>query len=185
MGGGEDDMLEGGNGDDSLDGGADDDNLSGGNGDDTLDGGDGNDELNGGADIQIGGPFPVSGGPVPISIGYADFLDGGDGNDTLRGQGGNDTLIGSIGDDTLDGGAGADQFIFSGSNGTDFIEDFANGVDTLVISGYGAALDEFSELNLFEFGGDTFVDLSAGGGDVVVLDNIALADVDATDFIFA
>jgi len=109
------------------------------------------------------------------------------GDDTLRGQGGNDTLVGGDGSDTLNGGAGADRFEFSGTNnGVDFIEDFENGVDTLVIRGYGAPLNQFSDLTIFEFGGDTIIDLAAAvaGAGQIVLDNVALADIDATDFDF-
>ena len=81
-------------------------------------------------------------------------------------------------------GSGSDEFVFSGSNGTDHIEDFENGVDTIVIEGYGAALNQFSQLVIFESGGDTFVVLSAGGGGEIVLENTDIADIDNTDFAF-
>ncbi len=81
--------------------------LNGGNGRDTLIGNDGN-----------------------------DYLSGGNGKDTLFGNGGNDTLFGGNGDDLLNGGAGRDTFVFTrNGNGTDTLQDFTVGQDTIGLSG--------------------------------------------------
>ena len=80
------------------------------------------------------------------------ILDGGDGNDVLHGGQGNDVLM---------GGAGSDRFEFSGLNGTDTIADFQHGLDQIRITGYGAALDNFSDLNgrMAQVGADVHIDL--------------------------
>lgn len=93
-------------------GNAIDNEITGNEGSDNLFGGEGDDELDGGAD--------------------GDGLDGGAGDDRLTGSSGNDVLI---------GGAGADAFVFNADTalvstttiGQDVINDFALGVDTIVL----------------------------------------------------
>ena len=108
------------------------------------------------------------------------ILDGGAGNDMLHGSQGNDVLI---------GGAGSDRFAFSGPNGTDTIADFQQGLDKIVITGYGAALDSFSDLagHIAQVGTDVQVDLGAkvAGAGTIVLQNTQLAAIGASDFKFA
>src|SRR6266496_2024746 len=79
------------------------------------------------------------------------ILDGGNGNDVLHGGQGNDLLL---------GGAGSDRFEFSGLNGTDTIADFQHGLDTIRIAGYGAALDNFSDIvgHTAQVGADVHID---------------------------
>ena len=108
------------------------------------------------------------------------ILDGGDGNDVLHGGQGNDLLM---------GGAGSDRFEFSGLNGTDTITDFQHGLDQIRITGYGAALDDFSDLNgrMAQVGADVHIDLgkSVAGAGTIVLQNTKLAAVVASDFAFS
>jgi Ca2+-binding RTX toxin-like protein len=108
------------------------------------------------------------------------ILDGGTGNDVLHGGAGNDLLI---------GGAGADRFAFSGSNGTDTIADFQHGLDTIQLSGYGAALSDFSDLagHIAQVGADVRVDIGAkiAGAGMIVLQHTELATVGASDFKFS
>ena len=115
FGGGGGDKIEPSNGHDLIDGGAGDDDLVGGAGNDTIRGGEGNDHLSG--------------------QGGNDKLDGGPGNDRLRP---------SSGDDVMTGGDDADKFVFNNSfkngtldYGTNFITDFGDGADLLVIKGSG------------------------------------------------
>jgi Ca2+-binding RTX toxin-like protein len=107
----------------------------------------------------------------------------------LSGGDGNDVLHGGSGDDWLDGGVGADRFVFSGNNGTDTITDFQAGVDTVDISGYGAALASFSDLAglMAQAGSDVQINLGArvSGAGMIVLQNTQLAAVSAADFSFA
>jgi Ca2+-binding RTX toxin-like protein len=114
------------------------------------------------------------------SPGMRFILDGGAGNDVLHGGAGNDLLI---------GGAGADRFAFSGSNGIDTIADFQHGLDTIDISGYGAALAKFSDLtgHITQVGADVQVDLGAkvAGAGMLVLQHIEVAAIGASDFKFS
>jgi Ca2+-binding RTX toxin-like protein len=73
-----------------------------------------------------------------------DWLNGRNGNDRLRGNQGNDTLIGGNGDDRLfggwghdilTGGVGSDSFLLAQNTGTDTIDDFESGIDSLVLLG--------------------------------------------------
>ena len=107
----------------------------------------------------------------------------------LVGGAGNDVLHGGQGNDVLLGGAGSDRFQFSGLNGTDRIADFQQGLDKIDITGYGAALNSFSDLagHIAQVGADVHVDLGAkvAGAGMIILQNTQLAAVGASDFTFA
>ena len=136
----------------------------------------GNVTLNGLAGDDV---IDVSGVSAPLPA-MRFILNGGDGNDMLHG---------GQGDDLLTGGSGADRFVFSGSTGADTIADFQAGVDTIDISGYGAALASFSDLagQITQAGADVQIDLGAkvAGAGTIVLHNTQLAAISATDFSFA
>ncbi len=91
--------------------------INGTSGNDTLTGTAGDDSING--------------------LDGNDSIVGGAGFDTLQGDAGNDTLSGGAGVDSVFGGAGADQFILDqlGTVDADGINDFATGVDKLVLDG--------------------------------------------------
>jgi beta-glucanase (GH16 family)/Ca2+-binding RTX toxin-like protein len=84
-------------------------------------------------------------GQAPVSGGAGgDLLDrsgttapvdlrGFDSADTCRGGAGDDWIEGGRGDDVLAGGSGADHFVFHAGGGRDRIEDFASGVDRLIL----------------------------------------------------
>ncbi len=107
----------------------------------------------------------------------------------LDGGAGNDTLHGGAGDDVLIGGAGSDRFAFSGGNGTDTIADFQHGIDTIGLSGYGAALSSFSDLagHISQVGADVQIDLGAraAGAGTIVLQHTQLTTIAASDFRFS
>jgi Ca2+-binding RTX toxin-like protein len=107
-----DDRLNGGGNRDTLEAGAGDDFLKGGTRDDIVEGGLGNDSLNGNR--------------------HDDDIKGGAGDDFLNGGGDNDTLDGGSGNDTLKGGPGEDVFIFA--QGSDLIEDYAAGTDSIELA---------------------------------------------------
>lgn len=70
----------------------------------------------------------------------SDGLSGGAGHDKLKGGAGPDIIAGGDGADYLSGGAGPDRFEFTaGEEGVDTIQDFAVGVDLIVLHGFGAA----------------------------------------------
>jgi len=107
-----------------------------------------------------------------------DIINGGAGDDEVRGDGGNDVLSGGAGDDDLWGDGGADTFVFA-DGGQDKIHDFEPGIDQIDVSAYGFAAAVLA--NTTEEGGDSFVDL--GGGDIIKIDDITLAQLGEGDFI--
>ena len=209
-GGADNDTIYGGDGDDSLLGSVGDDTLAGQIGNDTVQGGGGNDKVhgNGGDDKVYGG----SGDDKVTGSAGADTVNGGDGNDDIFGNAGNDKLVGGLGDDklvgldgddifyagggadtlkggegsdTLLGGGGADRFEFEVGGGSDIVVDFSTASgDVLVVSGYGAAFDDFTDIQAaaLQVGSDTVIDL--GGGDSITLLNVTVGNLAADDFLF-
>jgi Ca2+-binding RTX toxin-like protein len=127
-----------------------------------------------------------------------DRIEGNTGNDSLTGAAGADTIIGGGGGDTIKGGAdfdsltggtGDDQFFFEfrGVNEQDVIADFTagGGVDEIHLSGFGPAFDTFGEViaNSFQNGADAVLDL--GGSLFITLQNVSLANLTASDFVFS
>lgn len=179
------DQLFAGLGNDRAEGGAGDDLAKTSNGVDTLIGGDGADTLGAGsgADLLRG----EAGDDFLLGSNGNDRFFGGDDADRLVGGNGRDTLSGEAGDDTITGGGHNDRFVFGVGGGSDVVTDFAAGAaagDVIQINGYGAAIDTFAEAFALatQVGADVMFDF--GGGDVVTLRNVVLADLDAGDFLF-
>ena len=124
-GGSEDDFINGADDGDLLLGGNGNDTLYGGFGIDTIGGGSGNDLIKGNEDRDI-----------LFGHGGNDTIEGGSGNDVLKGGNDDDVLFGGDGRDVLFGNGGLDIFVLK-SNLTEFdvIKDFADGVDSLGLSG--------------------------------------------------
>lgn len=213
LGGGGSDRLRGFGGDDFLHGGFGNDSLWGGDGRDSMHGCNGNDRMWGqaGHDFMHGGlgNDALWGGTGNDSLhgcfgndtlkGEAgnDFLHGGFGNDQLSGGSGNDTLNGCFGDDLVDGGAGndllsggygRDTFVFDGRS--DRIIDFETG-------GCGCGADQAEVIRVDLAGTDDYAALMAaarqdgadavfdlGGGNRLVLEGVALAELDDSMFVF-
>lgn len=104
----------------------------------------------------------------------ANYLLGGAGNDVLNGKGGRDVLFGET---------GADIFVFERGTGGDVIADFAAGVDKIDVSAIGFADFNAVRNAMHEVAGTTALDL--GGGDLIVINGVALASLQAGDFILA
>ena len=181
-GGSGDDDLAGGNGRDLITGRAGNDRLTGGNGEDTLDGGSGNDFISGqaGDDEARGGAGndDVRGGDGN------DRLIGAAGDDTLRGGEGNDELLGNNGDDLMIGGGGNDTFVFreGAGAGDDVIVGNFDGEDAIYLK--NSSFDTFEALLevASEAGGSVEF---AIGASTLTLNGTGLAELDASDFIFA
>lgn len=178
----QDDRLEGRNGDDVIEGGFGNDTLLGGNGNDRLWGDRGNDLLQGeaGNDKLWGewGRDRLEGGDG------RDRLSGGDGNDRLLGGKGNDKLIGGAGNDKMTGGGGVDTFVFG--DGADKVTDFnaANNREKIDLRGVSSITD-FSDLttsHLTEVNGHAVI--TDADGNSMTLTGVAMANLDAGDFIF-
>lgn len=151
------DQLFGEDGDDSVDGGNGADNLFGGLGNDLLLGGSGSDKLYGG--------------------GGHDTLSGGLGNDSLTSDGGDVRLIGGEGNDLLAGGSGVDVFVFALGDGKDTVKNFQHGRDVLEFSGL-----TFDDLTIQAVG--STVRITDCHGDLVILADTNLSQIDHHDFIF-
>jgi Ca2+-binding RTX toxin-like protein len=98
---------------------------------------------------------------------------------------GDDTLKGGTGNDTMQGGGGADRFVFEGGTGADVVNGFSSAQsDVVELHGFGAAFDDFTDVQAAasQVGGDTVIDL--GGGNSVTLTGILVGDLSASDFIF-
>ena len=132
------DYVFGGGGMDTLYGGQDGDTVFGGNDNDWVYGNMGNDTLSGGEndDILFGGQnedivYGNTGNDTLNGNRGNDTLYGGRDNDLISGGSGNDLLEGNKGDDTLVGGDGADSFVFEFGGGSDQVNDFQAGTDSL------------------------------------------------------
>ena len=151
------DVITGDDADNRIDGGAQGDHLFGGGGNDTLIGGTGD-----------------------------DVLWGGSGNDRIEGGGGHDRIIGGAGDDILIGGepGGAiqsDVFVFGTAHGNDTILDFDNHTIDLSELELPAGFDN---VTVREVTGGVEIDLLDHGGGTIFLQNVDIASIDHTDFIF-
>ncbi|MCO6384069.1 calcium-binding protein [Oceanicola sp. 502str15] len=165
-GGAGSDHIEGGKDDDSIGGGAGADAIYGGGGNDTIGSGDGADEIWG----QSG----------------SDVLNGGGGNDVINGGGGSDRINGGTGNDLLSGGAGADTFVFAtlSSGELDIITDFdAAEADVLQFSGIpgGSKADRIDALGAIQSGDDVLLGF---GGHSILLEDVSLADLGTSEFVF-
>ncbi len=162
------DTLKGGKGNDELRSHDRNDRLEGEAGNDTLRGGDGYDKLFGG-----------KGDDTLYGENDGDWLYGGKGKDTLVGGDGSDRMIGGGGKDTLRGGTDADTFVISVGTGVDRVLDFEDGIDRIGLAG-GL---KFSQLRVREVDGQTLVELRSNGADLLMIDNIDVSDLGASDFI--
>jgi hypothetical protein len=117
-----------------------------------------------------------------------DWLNGRNGNDRLRGNWGNDTLIGGNGDDRLfggwgndllTGGVGSDSFLLAQNTGTDTIDDFESGIDSLVLLGNLT----FEQLTITQSNNDTLLSLASNNQVIATLTGIAANSISAADFI--
>ncbi len=175
--------------DDTITGNEFGNRLKGNGGADTIFGLRGRDLIEGkaGNDILYGGA-------------HNDSVLGGDGNDQLFGNRGSDILNGGLGYDELTGGASADRFLFKsslGAFGGDVIMDFRDGIDKLDVRDVFSIANPDTPVNTADSFSDFTVSVSNAygvkikfeAGQVIYLDDtatgITVADIDASDFIFA
>ncbi|GHF70601.1 calcium-binding protein [Seohaeicola zhoushanensis] len=173
-----DDRLRGRGGDDTVDGGSGDDRVRGDGGDDIVHGGEGNDRVRGDSGDDTvhgdGGDDRVRGGRGN------DTVLGGDGNDRVDGQEGDDVLNGGAGSDVYNGGLGNDVFVFEADGVRDVIKDFEDGADLIDISAFGVA--DFAALSMTQVSFDRVL-IDLGGGDIIAVSDVTLAQLTAEDFI--
>ncbi|WP_205910292.1 calcium-binding protein, partial [Rhizobium sp. FKY42] len=114
-----------------------------------------------------------------------DTIYGDAANDTIFGEDGNDVIIGGTGNDFMVGGAGSDVFVLNADDGEDWINDFEVGVDKLDLRSV-SSLRSFSDVTASAaewVAGSTWIYTSANT--YVRLEGVALADLQASDFLFA
>ncbi|ENB9665934.1 hypothetical protein ABJB81_004317 [Pseudomonas putida] len=111
-------------------------------------------------------------------------LYGHDGNDVLVGGGGDDFIVGGTGNDLLIGGKGRDFFAFTAGSGSDTIQDFTQGEDTLYIYGWTTANAAITQTLQTEGLKVTFDTAGDGdhGGDILLLGQTSL--LNTTDIHF-
>ena len=114
------------------------------------------------------------------------------GNDILHGRIGRDVLIGASGNDTLIGGRGADVFVFSDrGGGRDVIRDFNADRDKIDLSDVNDLADFYVDRPFKAFRKGIMEDVDGGvllrlsEEDTVLLRNLDMADLTASNFIFA
>ena len=113
-----------------------------------------------------------------------DTLRGGAGNNRLRGGAGDDIIEGGAGDDNLYGGSGDDVFVFRPGHGVDWIADFTNGDDVIVLRGFGLSKsDVMSSAGGPSDGTGTWIDLTGHGGGRIDLQGFDFANLDPSDFL--
>ena len=131
------------------------------------------------------------GNDVLYGRGGNDRLDGGDGHDQLFGGSGDDILIGGHGINDLWGDSGYDVFAVGARTtagfSDDLIWDFQFDIDRVDLRAWGVS--DFSQvlalLDTDSFGDATINAYYAGQDHVLTLNNVASADLIASDFIFA
>ncbi|MFC4348546.1 calcium-binding protein [Kordiimonas lipolytica] len=160
--GGADTIYAGKAGNDILYGGGGNDLVFAGSENDQVDGGEGNDELYGGAGD--------------------DSLTGGDGSDTLYGGADADTLVGGAGADILRPGGGADVLVFQAGSESDTVEGFDLAEDRLNLE--ATSTDFISVDDVIAAATETAdgVLIDLGGGDSLLLTDLALADLNTVTF---
>ncbi|SFD70197.1 CAP domain-containing protein [Roseivivax sediminis] len=190
-----DDIVNGGQGNDTIFGGAGNDTSGAGFNDDIVSGGFGDDSLGGGTGQDViaahDGDDAVGGGEGDDSIDGGsgdDFLAGGGRDDTIFGQAGADSINGGAGNDILSGGTGADIFIWNDliSGEADIVTDFEPGLDRLRLTG----IDNAPGSGLVgKVAALTPTDTVEGAilsydGQLILLENVRVADLTLDDFLF-
>jgi Ca2+-binding RTX toxin-like protein len=107
-----------------------------------------------------------------------DIIDGGDGNDSIIDEGGSNTFRG--GNDVLFGELGADTFVFERGTGGDVIGDFVHGTDRIDLRGLGFS---FAQLQTAFSQVGTNGAINLGSGDFIVLHNVTMSSLTASDFV--
>jgi Ca2+-binding RTX toxin-like protein len=180
------DVAAGGAGGDYLDGGAGSNTLSYGNSTaavninlaaGTASGGDAAND----AFLNFQNVNGSVGNDVLVGDAGANSLYGDAGNDYLYGGGGGDVLIGATGNDTLYGAAGNDIFYFGPASGfgNDEIVDFTGGQDRIYIG--SALVAYFAALSMAQTGANVTITI---GADHIQVDNVTLASLTSSNFVF-
>ena len=109
-----------------------------------------------------------------------DILNGGGGDDEIYGGEDKDTINGGAGDDWLDGGPGDDTFVFEPGSGNDYIMDFTDTEDMIILKGFtddaGAPITTATVRD--DGDGNSVIDLPDGG--MITILGVASGDLAVT-----
>ena len=113
-----------------------------------------------------------------------DELIGDAGNNRLRGGAGDDIIEGGAGDDKLYGGSGDDVFVFRPGHGVDWIADFTNGDDVILLRGFSLSKsDVMNSAGPSSDGTGAWIDLTGHGGGKIDLGVFDFNNLDPSDFL--
>ena len=93
-------------------------------------------------------------------------------------------LDGGTGTNYVHGGEGDDTFVIQAGQTSTTIYDFTDGDDQIDLSNI-SAITGFDDLTITADGDDVVINLSEHGAGSVRLENVAVSDLDADDFVFA
>ena len=113
-----------------------------------------------------------------------DVILAGAGDDIVFAGNGDDLIVGGEGDDELLGHSGADIFVYGIGDGHDVVHDFTSGVDLIDLTWFPRVAG-FEDLNLLVGDEATVIDFERFGGGSITLEHVAIADLDASDFVFS
>ena len=118
-----------------------------------------------------------------VLLGKTNINASGDATDnTLIGNAGKNRISGGVGTDTLSGKAGADTFVFKTGFGQDTITDYADGPDSIDISGL-TPVTSFADLRAHHLSfshGDAII---TSGSDRLTIEDTTRAELDKSDFL--
>lgn len=184
------DLLYGDDGANVIYGGDGNDNIGGGGGADTLDGSTGADTIDGGAGsdtLDFSGAFGGVSVSLRANVGYWNAAEGDlyANVENVKGTAFNDYFEGNDGANTFAGNGGDDLFTVRSGFGTDVITDFvgngsASGDRIQFTDGMFA---NFADLTAHssQVGGNVVITL---GANTLTLQNVSLASLHASDFLF-
>lgn len=104
--------------------------------------------------------------------------------DDLRGGGGNDRLEGGEGNDILGGGSGSDTFVFGPGIGEDLVTDFKAGAAGTDVIAFTGVFTNYAEVMAASVQVGTNVLITIDASNTVMLGNVKIGDIDASDFAF-
>jgi Ca2+-binding RTX toxin-like protein len=185
-------LLKGGKGADSIFGGINDDVIEGGLGGDTLDGGSDNDTLSyagsaAGVVVNLGNGMADGGDATGDSFKNFENVTGSGKEDSLFGDGLANRIEGGAGHDFLFGGGNSDVFVFELHypplvHQVDAILDFTPGTDKIEFD--GGLFSDFAVLQDHMYQKDGYVMVQIGEEHFIQLQNVNVADLTASDFLF-
>jgi Ca2+-binding RTX toxin-like protein len=121
---------------------------------------------------------------VILGLGGNDILNGNDGDDVLSGGNGDDILRGGNGVNILAGDNGSDTFVFRGMEGSrDEIADFTPGEDVIKLVNTG--VNSWAELQPLLTDVDDHVTMLLDGNSIIHIDDVKIADLHKSGFVFA